>query len=510
MSDLVNKEDTSNVSIPSGWVFAEFDETCKPVSDGGRKVSQKAYLKSGRYPIVDQGEALIGGFTNDASMLFHGETPVIAFGDHTRRFKLVDWPFVVGADGVKLIGLTSAWNPKCLWYFLRALKFEDRGYSRHFQFLRKARLPLPPLPEQSRIADALDELLSDLDAGVAALERIREKLKLYRASVLKAAVEGALTAEWRVQHPLTEPASELLNRILAERRRRWEEEQLAKFKAKGQEPPKNWKAKYKDPVALLPPTPAGEIPARWTWTTLSMVVDLINGDRGENYPSKSELVERGIPFINAGHIQRGRLAFNEMNYVTEERYQRLRSGKTTEGDVLYCLRGSLGKAAIVRDLEKGAIASSLVIIRPPALILSTYLHTYVMSPLGTQMIQFFDNGSAQPNLAADSVGKYRFPLPPIAEQEAIVDAVEDQLSIIDHLEADLDAKLESVQALRQAILRQAFTGQLVPQDPNDEPASELVKRIAAEREARARVSAGKPDGVRKRTRRASSDGRLLA
>ena len=98
------------------------------------------------------------------------------------------------------------------------------------------------------------------------LTRVREKLKLYRASVLKAAVEGTLTAEWRAQHPKVEPASELLKRILAERRRRWEEEQLRKFKEKGQEPPKNWKAKYKEPVAPdtanLPPLPEG-----WCWAT---------------------------------------------------------------------------------------------------------------------------------------------------------------------------------------------------------------------------------------------------
>ncbi len=108
---------------------------------------------------------------------------------------------------------------------------------------------IAPPAEQSQIADTLDELFSDLDAGVAALKRARDKLKLYRASVLKAVVEGALTADWRKQHPNAEPASELLKRILAERRRRWEEDQLRKFEEKSKVPPKNWKAKYKEPVA---------------------------------------------------------------------------------------------------------------------------------------------------------------------------------------------------------------------------------------------------------------------
>jgi type I restriction enzyme, S subunit len=113
----------------------------------------------------------------------------------------------------------------------------------------------------------------------------------------------------------------------------------------------------------------------------------------------------------------------------------------------------------------------------------------------------------QANVNGTKLAAFVFPLPPLPEQEAIVETVEDQLSVIDHLETDLDAKLKNAQALRHGILRHAFTGQLVPQDPNDEPASELLKRIAAEREARARVSAGKPEGVRKRTRQTSSGGR---
>ncbi|WP_260734886.1 restriction endonuclease subunit S domain-containing protein [Tunturiibacter lichenicola] len=137
------------------------------------------------------------------------------------------------------------------------------------EFVR-LQIPIAPAREQERIADALDELLSDLDAGVEALRRAQAKLALYRASVLKAAVQGDLTAEWRKLHPDAEPAPVLLQRILAERRQRWEQEQLRKFKAAGKTPPANWKAKYKEPVAPdttnLPPLPKG-----WCWATLTML-----------------------------------------------------------------------------------------------------------------------------------------------------------------------------------------------------------------------------------------------
>ncbi len=146
-------------------------------------------------------------------------------------------------------------------------------------FLEAVRVPVAPAAEQVRITDALDELFSDLDAAVAALERARAKLKLYRASVLKAAVEGTLTAEWRAQHPHTEPATELLRRILIERRRRWEEEQLAKFKAKGQVPPINWKSKYQEPVApdvaAIPQLPKG-----WVLSSMdAMTTRITSGSR---------------------------------------------------------------------------------------------------------------------------------------------------------------------------------------------------------------------------------------
>ena len=154
-------------------------------------------------------------------------------------------------------------------------------------------------------------------------------------------------------------------------------------------------------------------------TPFGDVAEFINGDRGTNYPSKSDFAEKGIPFINAGHLTGGEVDFAEMNYISEDRFHKLGSGKTRANDLLYCLRGSLGKTAIVRHNGDAAIASSLVIIRPCEKCSVEYLYRCLTSPLGEAEIRRFNSGSSQPNLSATNVKKYQIPLPPLAEQKRI-------------------------------------------------------------------------------------------
>ena len=157
---------------------------------------------------------------------------------------------------------------------------------------------------------------------------------------------------------------------------------------------------------------------------LNNVCKFINGDRGKNYPSAGEFVESGIPFINAGLIKEKKVNWEEMNYITEEKYNKLGSGKIQKDDVLYCLRGSLGKHCII-DLErKGAIASSLVILRANK---EKILPEYLLNILDTDEIimqqKQANNGSSQPNLSAGSVKNYKIKLPNIKRQEEFVNIV---------------------------------------------------------------------------------------
>jgi type I restriction enzyme S subunit len=188
----VAPEPPTDVELPEGWTWAAFDQVCAAVSDEGKKIAKAEYLAEGKVPVIDQGEEFIGGFSNDESLAYAGELPVILFGDHTRRFKLANERFIVGADGVKLIGLTAAWDCKFLWYQFQQLDFEDRGYSRHFQFVRKAPLRLPPLAEQTRIVAEVERRLSVVEELESVVTANLQRATRLRQSILQKAFTGQL------------------------------------------------------------------------------------------------------------------------------------------------------------------------------------------------------------------------------------------------------------------------------------------------------------------------------
>jgi len=377
----------------------------------------------------------------------------------------------------------------------------DSGLNLTHDRFRRLEVPVAPLNEQRRVVEAYEELVSDLDSGVAALERVLGKLKLYRAAVLKAAVEGALTIEWRQHHSATEPGPALLKRILAERRRRWEEDQLAKFKAQGQEPPNNWRAKYKAPIA---PDTTNPLPLTegWCWASADQLSDAI---RSITYGviKLGDAKNDGVPTLRSSNVRHLKLDLQYVKKISQEIAANYARTFLSGGEVLITVRGTLGGVVVAPVSCRGFNVSREVAVMAPVLDgIGKAAAVFVGSPIIQAWLARHSRGITYQGVNIGTLKELPIPLAPLGEQEAIVEAVEDQLSVIEHLEANLDAKLKSAQALRQSILRHAFTGQLVPQDPNDEPASELLKRIAAEREGSAREAAAakratkKPGGPR--------------
>jgi type I restriction enzyme S subunit len=472
-------------TLPEGWALVGFDDAVITASTTNKKVKQRDYQLAGALPVVDQGQEFIGGYTGEVDKQVDCELPVIVFGDHTRVFKFVNFGFAAGADGVKVLEPTKAFHPKLLFYFFLALDLPDRGYSRHFQFLRKEAIPVPPLPEQRRIVAEIETQFTRLDAGVAALERARANLRRYRAAVLKAACGGRLVpteAELaRAEGRAYEPAGQLLDRILAERRAKWEADYLEKQRSKGGEPKNDkWKQKYKQPASpTIEDLP--ELPEGWCWATVAQCVKIIDY-RGRTPPYSEE----GIPHLRSSNIRDGQVIWRDLRYVTEETYQRyMTRGLPEKGDLLFTTEAPLGEVAFAPE-KRFSLAQRMMILRPEKGFLSPgFLKYQIMSAGFQQSIRYRETGSTVTGISSRNFRPAPLRVSPFPEQRRIVAEVERRLSVVEALEREVEAALARAGRLRQAVLKRAFEGRLVAQDPDDEPASALLERIRAAREARA-------------------------
>ncbi len=272
--------------------------------------------------------------------------------------------------------------------------------------------------ERGAFADAWQRIASHFDT----LFTTESSIDQLKQTILQLAVMGKLVE----QDPEDESASELLRKVAAIKEKLIKEGRLKKQKSL--------------PGISEDETPF-EIPAQWEWCKFGLVAEFINGDRSKSYPNKSEYVRMGMPWINTGHIEpEGTLTVGAMNYITKEKFDSLRGGKVEPGDLVYCLRGAtFGKTAFITPYTEGAIASSLMIIRPYLVEFGSYIYRYLISPFGRSQIFRFDNGSAQPNLSANSVKIYAFPCPPLAEQHRIVAKVDELMALCDQLKARLQS-----------------------------------------------------------------------
>ncbi|WP_353268679.1 restriction endonuclease subunit S [Gemmatimonas sp.] len=344
---------------------------------------------------------------------------------------------------------------------------------------------LPPANEQTRIVSKLEELLSDLDAGVAELKAAQRKLARYRQSLLKAAVEGSLTAEWRQQHTPAESGAQLLESILAERRARWEAKQLAKFKEQGKTPPKDWQQKYPEPTKP-DATNLPELPEGWVWAKVHHAGNVQLGrQRAPQFHTGANMV----PYLRVANVFEDRIDVSdvmEMHFSeAEEDVYRLHRNDIllNEGQSLELI----GRSALFRDeLPRACFTNTLVRFRVeegviPDFALALFLH-YMHSGRFRKIASITTNIA---HLGAGRFAEVEFPLPSTEEQAAIVSKLSDSLSSLKDQQRTISLALKQATAQRQNILRAAFAGELVPQDPNDEPASVLLERICTERAAAA-------------------------
>lgn len=393
-------------------------------------------------------------------------------------------------------------EPKYLGWWFKSQKrhLEELAGGTTFKEISKATLktlfvPIAPTAEQRRIVEAIEQQFTRLDAGVAALKRVQAALKRYRAAVLKAAVEGKLTTAWRAEHPNIEPASDLLQRILAERRAKWEADMRAKDKD-----PAN--IRYDVPeapdAANLP-----ELPEGWCWATTDQISESIV-DCPHTTP---KFQHSGYLCIDTNCIKPGQIIFERARYVDRQTYAERTSRMIPQkDDVMFSREGTIGVAVKIPANIELCLGQRMMLFRPASCVLASYLESSLNSPVFREQYVPAITGTTSPHVNIRDIRAFAVPLPPVIEQEQIVAEVEERLSIVSELEATIEANLKRAARLRQSILERAFVGKLVPQCPNDEPASVLLGRIREQREDSHSRLPGKRNAVQENgTHQSASD-----
>ena len=317
---------------------------------------------------------------------------------------------------VTLIRMNKQVNPDYIYYYLRSPEIQDNlndyltGTTKQKELgltnILKVKIPLPPLSEQSRIAAKIAQLFALLRKVESSTQQYAKLQTLLKSKVLDLAMRGKLVK----QDPNDEPASELLKKIKAEKAELIKEKKIKKTKP-------------------LPPITDDEkpfdIPDSWEWVRLGDVITTVNGDRGKNYPGRKYWQSEGVPFLNAACLTSKKYLDKEsFNYISEDRFELLRSGFIEKNDILYCIRGSLGKIGIV-NINRGAIASSLIIVRK---CFDTeninFLYYVLSSSINRKFIMNHRNGTAQPNIPGKELLNMVIPFPPLTEQKHIVAKIE--------------------------------------------------------------------------------------
>jgi type I restriction enzyme S subunit len=429
-----------------GWTSAPLRDLCFRIVDGShnppRAVEQGVYMLSARNIAQRKINFEEYRFISKSDFAIENERTQVQPGDVLLT--------IVGAIG-RMAVVPNGINPFSLQRSVAVLKPNGAILSRYLayaieapevqQFLRdnakgtaqkgiylkalgRLQLPLAPLAEQQRLANKLDTLLGSIDACRERLDRVPQILKKFREAVLEAAVSGKLTEEWREHNDTNE----------------------------------TW------PIYTV-----GEV--------ASKVTD------GEHITPKR--VPSGKYLLSARNVQDGRIALHNVDYVDTEEFSRIRKRcDPSVGDVLLSCSGSVGRAALVDRNDCYVMVRSAAMIRPTtARLLSKYLMYSLQSPLLQDQIKAKSSATAQSNIFLGAIKSLTLPLPSIPEQSAIVHLVDELFQLAEGLERRSTDAVSLIDKLTPSVLAKAFRGELVPQDPQDEPAGEMLERIREQQTA---------------------------
>lgn len=404
----------------------------------------------------------------------------------------------VATNFLRLIRISEPFNQE---YLNRYLEYfyksgEVRNYQGGSNNLRNLKfnnyieidIPVAPLNEQKRIVAKIEELFTELDKGVESLKKAREQLKVYRQALLKQAFEGKLTEQWRKDNPdKLEPAEKLLERIKQEREAQYQK-QLDEWKAsveqweatdkEGKRPTKPRRLKLPEPVEEQELSQQPILPDSWIWVKLGTLTWSVKD--GPHYSPKYS--DSGIPFISGGNIRPTGVDFENVKYITEQLHSELcKRCKPELGDILYTKGGTTGIARVNTYERDFNVWVHVAVLKLVESVDAFYLQHVLNSPFPYSQSQKFTHGVGNQDLGLTRMVNIIVPFCSEEEQNQLVQEIEKSISALDRHENEVGVALKRSEALRQSILKKAFSGELVSQDHCDEPASVLLERIIKEK-----------------------------
>lgn len=479
--------------LPEGWCHGflnELGQLARGKSKHRPRNDPKLY---GEFvPFIQTGEVARSGgristfskmyseFGVQQSRIFPKETVCITIAANIADTGILGFDACFPDSIVGLIADTRLANPYFVEYFLRTIREDLAQFAPataqaniNLEILNQVSVPLPPLNEQKRIVTKIEELRDRHQAAKQALEEVPKLCDRFRQSVLAAAFRGDLTADWREENPDVEPASVLLERIRIERQKSWEKADDNKRKSK-----------YKEPIRV-DPCVLPEIPLEWEWVSLDSLITY-GPQNGLYLPQTAYGI--GVPILRIDNFQDG------WSNSSEE----LRLVNASENDIaLYSLQeddlvinrvnspSHLGKTLLVEPRNLPSLfESNMMRLKIAKTISVKYLELYLRSPLGKKLLTEHAKWAVnQASINQTDVKTTAIPIPPLQEQIAVVEAVAKLLAFSQGTAESVQDSQDFLAILNQSVLAKAFRGELVEQDPNDEPASVLLDRIRAEREA---------------------------
>ena len=386
--------------MKKGWQTKTFEDCIESVKYT-RKIQRKDFLVDGQFPIVSQEAEFTNGYWDDEADVFKVSTPVVIFGDHTQVLKYVDFDFVLGADGVKILPPRDFLRPKFFFYQLQAANFTSLGYARHYRLLKELEIKYPPLAEQQRIVGLLDEAFEGLATAKANAEKNLQNARALFESHLQS--------------------------VFTQRGANWDNVTLETLLERG-------------------------------W-----IESHLDGNHGGDYPRKEEFIQEGVPYISANCLDDDdRIDMSRAKYLSPARAAQLRKGIAKNNDVLFAHNATVGPVAMLQtDEEKVILGTSLTYYRCNTKhIIPEYLAHYMRSfGFKKQYLQVMRQ-STRNQVPITKQREFFHVIPPLDEQKRIVVALDGLLENGQRLARLYVRKKAALEALKKSLLHQAFSGEL--------------------------------------------------